>query len=69
MGCLEVWPFLNVLPGVSFDLCLVTRGSPGKKGGVIFRWVCLLALKVDFYLATKPSAVTQETVIEIGSFS
>lgn len=36
---------LGVLPGVSFDLCLAARDSPEKKGVVIFRSACLLALK------------------------
>lgn len=44
--------FSNFLPDVSFDLCLAARGSPGKKGAVIFRSVCLLALKVAFKLGT-----------------
>lgn len=52
MGCLEVLPFLNFLTGVSSDLSLATRGFPGKKGVVIFRLVCLLALKVAFKLGT-----------------
>lgn len=48
----EVLPLQNFLLSVSFDLCLSARDLPGERDVVIFRLVCLLALKVAFKLDT-----------------